>query len=354
MKSISKIGFFAAALVLMGQGCLGGGGAPGSDGGVFKTSNGGDDWAQVTVIPGASGVGTIAGTDVRTIEMDPQDKSVLYAGTLENGFLFTEDAAGTWRQPRHDALRDGPINAVEVDPKHVCTMYVAKQQRLYKTEDCGRHFDSEAYVETRSGVFVRRISVDWFNENVVWIGLSNGDVFKSENKARTWTKVYNGRNAVTDILIHNVDSRNVLVATEGNGFFKTADGGANWLQVEDEDGLATLRNVNRVYSTAQTNSSDTVIAATAYGIIRSHDFGDTWQAVDLLTAPGQVAITAMGIAPDNADRMYYAAANTFYSSPDGGNTWTTFRVPTSRVVSDLVVDPVDPSVVYVGVVTPEE
>lgn len=354
MSSTTKLFIPLLALILVGQGCfsLGGKTVTAGDGGVFKTGDAGDSWAQVNVIPGAKGIGTISGANIRTMEIDPQDKSVMYIGTLENGLLYTEDTAVTWQQPRTAALKSGPINDIEVDPNNVCTVYVAKQQRLYKTENCARSFDSETYVETRSSVFIRRIAVDWFNPDVVWIGLSNGDVFKSEDGGNTWQNKLSTRRAITEILINNSDSRSVLVSTDRKGFYKTTDSGENWEQLEE--GIKALKNADMVHEMVQTSNSDTLIAATDYGLIRSNDFGNTWEALKLLTAPGQVDIKALAIAPDNANRVYYSASATFYASADGGSTWTTHSVPTTRAVEAMLIDPNDPSVLYIGVVAAQK
>lgn len=348
MSRASKFLIPVLALLLMGQGCIGGGGGSATDGGVFKTADAGETWVQMNVIPSARGIGSISGADVRVIAADPTDKSVMYIGTAANGLLYTEDSASSWRQPRTLGLLDGPVRDVDVDPTDPCTVYVVKQQRLYKTTDCLRTFDSETYVETRASVFVRRVSVDWFNPQVVWIGLSNGDVYKSSDAGKNWQKNHNFKSAISEILISQTDSRAVLVATEKNGFQKTVDGGDTWEEIKG--GIESLRNANQVNAMVQTENSDTVLAATTYGILRSNDFGSTWEALKLLTSPGQVTILTLAVAPKNANRIYYAAGSTFYATMDGGVSWNTNKIPTTRIPNTMLIDPDEPSVLYIGVV----
>ncbi len=341
------------SLILLGAGCLGGGSSSsGSDGGVFKTVDAGEEWSQTVVVPTAAGIGTLSTTDVLNIEMDPQDNNYLYLGTRSSGLLYSEDAGASWRQPRFSALADGLIYKVEVDPTDVCKVYVAKGSRLYATDDCMHSFDSEVYVDNRSGVSVVQVAVDWYNPRTLWIGLSNGDVLKSGDSGRTWTTVLKTTEEISGFLIRNSDSQQILVSTFTQGIYKTTDGGENWEELDG--GLSKLKQSDRVYSMVQSEDSGVVIAASVYGLARSTDFGETWEAIPLLTSPGQVTIRSVAIDAENPTTIYYASNATFYRTTDGGTTWDTEKFPTSRVPRALLVDPEDPQVLYIGVATASE
>ncbi|SRR3989339_250777 len=352
LSPAKKLFVLAATIALTGAGCFGGSTSGGNDGGVFMTADAGSAWTQQTAIPSAKGVGTIGGTNVIALEMDPQDNAALYAGTVSQGLLYSLDGATGWMQPRDAGLKEGEISAVEVDPTNVCVVYVAKGQRLYKTEDCLRSFDSEAYVETRAGVTIRRIAVDWYNPLMVWIGLSNGDVLKSEDGAVTWQTSLSSKKSITGLMVSNADSRVVLVGTETDGFYKTTDSGIAWTQIKDE--LKEFKNAAKVSAFVQDKTGGTVLAATAYGILRSKDFGNTWEALQLLSSAGQVDIHTLAMNPADTNEIAYAAGTTFYRSLDGGVKWTTTKIPTTRVPMALVLDPTHTSVAYLGVATIEK
>jgi photosystem II stability/assembly factor-like uncharacterized protein len=340
------------SLILVGAGCARGNGGSTTDGGVYKTINSGQDWSQAIVVPTAAGIGTLATTDVLNMEMDPQDRSFIYIGTRQNGMLYSEDSGASWRQPRASALKEGLVYKIAVSPLDSCTVYIAKGPRLFGTDDCMRTWDSEIYVDSRAEVGVVQIAPDWYDKNVIWIGLSNGDVLKSADAGRSWRTVLTAGKEISTILIHNKDSRNVLVSTFNKGVYKTRNSGDDWEQVEE--GLEDLKKADRVFSMTQDKGSQVVIAATAYGLHRSRNFGDSWEAIGLVTSPGQVEIRALGLDANDADTIYYAANGTFYSSKDSGATWSTDRLPSSRVPRGMIVDPADPSVVYVAVATATE
>lgn len=299
------------------------------------------------IVPTASGIGTLATTDVLNMEMDPEDDTFMYIGTRQNGVLYSQDSGISWMQPESDALSDGLIYHIEVDPTDVCTVYVAKGSRLYSTRDCMRSFDSETYVDNRSGVSVVQVAVDWFSASTIWIGLSNGDVLKSTDSGDTWQTVLKTGEEISNILIHTTDSRNVLVSTFGKGLYKTEDAGADWDEVDG--GLSDLKKSETVYSLIQSDDSSVVIAANGYGLVRSTDFGSTWEAIELVTSAGQVTIRAVGMDVTDPDTLYYAANATFYHSDDAGSTWDTEKLPSSRVPRAMLVDPDEPAVLYIGV-----
>ena len=332
-------------LVLAGAGCSTTPVSKKADGGILKTADAGKTWVSASLVPTAKGIGTLTTANVINMEMDPQDNNVLYIGTREDGFLYSDDAGGSWHQPRNKDLATGLISSIKVNPKNVCTVYIAKGQRLYKTIDCMRTFSSDTYVESRPTVGVSLIALDWFNPETVWVALSNGDVQKSPDGGSHWITALNLKDTVTDMIISNADSRVMLVGTEKSGMQKSIDGGVTWTKVPD-----ALRpsGLTGVYDLVQSNSGDVVLAATHYGLLRSTDFGTTWEPIKLVTQPGQVVIRTVGMDRFNPAQIYYATTATFYQSSDSGVTWKTGKLSSTRVPRAMIVDPKQSSVIYIG------
>jgi len=342
------------AIIFFGAGCAGIGpkAAPKADGGVFKTADAGATWAQTVVFPGAKSVGSIAPTNVLVVRRDAADPEAMYLGTRENGMFFSYDNGATWQQSRVASLKEGRVEDVAVDPKNKCIVYVIKGQRLFKSTDCSRSYSDEAYVETRAGVALKTIVADWYNSQVLWLGLSNGDVLKSVDAAKTWQRATNVKTSANAILVSQTDSRIILIGTASNGFFRSIDGGKTWTNIEKE--LKKFKGGDSVSELSQDKRSQVAVAATKYGLLRSFDMGATWESLPILTAPGQVAIRAVAVNPDDGTRVAYAAASTFYSTVDGGKNWTTKTAPSARPIESLAVDPKNPSVIFAGVVAPEK
>ena len=83
------------------------------------------------------------------------------------------------------------------------------------------------------------------------------------------------------------------------------------------------------------------------GLYRSTDRGATWQSVDDQNL-SRVPVDAIAFAPDGT--VYVGTAWYLWKSTDDGETWVQHALPsTEDWVRSVVVDPTDPSTVWVGV-----
>ena len=147
----------------------------------------------------------------------------------------------------------------------------------------------------------------------------------------------------------------------GGGVWKSANGGATWLPVFDKEGIAAIGAVAVAPSdekivwvgTGEANPRNDV--SYGNGVYKSSDGGKTWQHLGL-DATRQ--ISSIVIDPSNADHVLVGALGDIfrdtqdrgvYETTDGGKTWkqTLFVGPQSGI-SDIAVDPKNPSTVYAG------
>src|SRR3989339_1765784 len=116
-----------------------------------------------------------------------------------------------------------------------------------------------------------------------------------------------------------------------------------------EEALKPFKEGEDIFSLVQSEDGSIILAATKYGLLRSKDVGDSWEAVKLVTAPGQVIVRAVAMNPTDPQTIYYATSSTFYTSIDSGVIWKTQKLPSSRSASILLVNPEHPEVIYLGV-----
>ncbi len=339
-------------LILTGAGCLGSSSSSGSDGAVWRTSDNGSNWTQLSALPSSSGVGSIAGVNVTSIEIDPNDSSVYYIGTESNGLFYTYDDGTTWQRPEDDRVRSGEVLDIEVSADNICTLYALKSDRILKSNTCGREWES-VYSETRSDEHLTAIVIDWYDPENVWVGSTAGDILKTENAGSTWSTLYRINDEITGFLVSNGDSRIVLVGTEGNGIFRTEDGGSTWAHFED-DLKDNFKNSHKIYGFAQNKSGSTIVLNSKYGLLTSSDKGATWDDVDLLTAGSEVRIWSVAIDPNNGKNIYYATEEIFYTTTSGGDAWQTEDIPSARAPKSMIVHPASTDYVLVGFAAEED
>ncbi|MEK9151948.1 MAG: YCF48-related protein [Patescibacteria group bacterium] len=345
------ISAIVGSLLFVGAGCISFGGETvgtgQTDGGIFKSGDKGDNWAQKVAIPTTTGERkSINQVSISTIVQDPQDPKAIYVGTTANGMFYSYDGGDSWLQPVQ--ISRGRIPGLAVDPKNKCVIYVASENKVLKSEDCSRTW-SVKYFDTRVDKVIVAVAVDGYNPKIVWAANNAGDVLKSTDGGQSWANVKHFDSQILKLQVNAGDSRKVYVGTKGSGVWRTDDLGMNWTDLSPE-----YRKFagSMDFSDMAMGVSDpkTVVFTSKYGLLRSRDGGDTWSSVDLLTPPTtSVVYYSVALDPKNADNIYYGTSTTFYKSGNGGANWVPKKLPTSRAATAIMVDGQNSSVLYLGV-----
>ena len=290
-------------------------------GGLWKTTDGGENWAPVTD-------GQMTSSSVGAVAVSETAPDVVFIGTGEacirgdiqpgDGVYKSIDAGKTWK---HVGLRETEnISKIRIHPTNPDIVFVAA---------FGKH------------------------------GVPNSDrgVFKSTDGGSTWRKVLfrNDKTGAADLWIDRRNP-NVVFASlweayrveyqmssggPGSGLFKSTDGGENWTEITHHPGLPT-GNVGRIGVSVSGADSNRVYAIVEHengGLFSSDDGGATWQLVNSGRNIRQRAFyyTHLTADPNNKDVVYALNVGTFMST-DGGKTLTSFVGGDSH---DLWIDPAD-------------
>lgn len=349
MNNFLKGSTVAAAMALMGAGCFGGSTAAVTSGGVWQSADAGKTWEQTAAVPTATGVSSLSDVDVTAFAVDPQDSSAVYAGTLENGVFYSLDSGTSWQRPEEVEARSGQVVGIGVSAKDVCTYFVAKTDRVMKTEDCGRSFDAEVYVVGSSDNVITSMALDWYDPKILWLGTASGNVIRSVDGGGSWTTMTRLDDDVTALMISNADSRIVFAGTKTNGMNRTTDSGTTWTNFEKT--LKDFKSSDRVYGFAQNSDGSLMLMNTKYGLLSSTDGGETWSGISLISGSGEERIYGLAVAPESTEIIYYATDATVNRSTSAGSAWTTSELPSTRAGFVMMVDPEDSDHVYLGSAT---
>ncbi len=326
-----------ALLALTGQGCFGGTSSTGTgpDGGIFRTIDSGETWRQLKLINIGTKQASIQDIGIVSIAIDPQDPKAVYAGTVNDGIIYSLDGGDSWAPAT--GLNSGRVNAVAVHPKDKCTVFAARANQIMKTDNCSRDW-KQIYFDPRTDKQFTSLSVDWFNPEAMYAGTTDGDIVKSENGGATWRVAYRLDGIKINALAMDPrDSRIVFAATDRSGLLKTVDGGQSWVQIRNE--LKDFDGANRANIVAIDPSvAQRLYTVSKYGILQSNDLGTTWTALKLPTPPGSVDMKAFAVNPKNPKSLVYATDKAVIWSEDGGATWTPKKLPTSRGAAVLMYD----------------
>jgi photosystem II stability/assembly factor-like uncharacterized protein len=159
--------------------------------------------------------------------------------------------------------------------------------------------------------------------------------------------------------VHPENRRTYYVGVASGGVWKTTNAGTTWECVFENEGSYSIgavtlnpSNPHEVWvGTGELNSQRSV--AYGDGLYKSEDGGKSWKNMGLQKSEH---IAAIVFDPRNSKIMYVAAQGPLwkeggdrglYKSTDGGATWKNLLKPSENTgVSDIVLDPRNPDVVY--------
>ncbi len=166
-----------------------GGGYSGPGSGLYKTSDGGNNWRQLTKgLPGeAEGIGRIGPT------VAPGDPDRMYAwvnAKKNSGIYRSDDAGESWQLVNDEDRiwgRGDDFGCVRVDPKNKDVIYVANTS-TYRSTDAGKNFT--AIKGAPGGDDYHTIWINPENPDIIALALDQGATI-SVNGGQTWSSWYN-------------------------------------------------------------------------------------------------------------------------------------------------------------------
>jgi photosystem II stability/assembly factor-like uncharacterized protein len=224
------------------------------------------------------------------------------------------------------------------------------------------------------------IAIHTKNENIWYVAVGSGGVWKTENAGTTWNSLFDGQVSYSIGCI-TLDPKNpdiVWVGTGenvggrhmgyGDGIYKSEDGGKSWKNM----GLKKSEHLSKIII-HPTNSNIIWVASQGplwssggeRGVYKSTDGGKSWK--QSLGDTEWVGATDLLIDPRNPDLLYAATwqrqrtvagymgggpGTALYKSIDGGEKWTKLHkgLPNSNMGKiGLAISPQQPDVIYAAI-----
>lgn len=306
----------------------------------------------------------------------PQDRETFYFGSTGGGVWKTTNGGGNWENVS-DGYFGGSIGAVAVsawDPNVVYAGGGEKTVRgnvshgdgLWKSTDAGKSWTRSGLDDSRH---ISRIRIHPRNPDLVYAAVMGGlfapsqerGVYRSRDGGRNWERILfaNDQAGAVDLVMDPTNPR-ILYATtwriirtpyslesggEGSGIWKSTDGGDSWVSLSGNDGMpaAPLGIAGITVSASNPDNLYSIVEAAEGGVFRSRDGGETWKRVNGERKLRQRAwyYSRIQADPQNEDTVYVLNVR-FHKSRDGGRTFE--EIPTPHGDNhDLWIDPEDPA-----------
>ncbi|EKB47528.1 plant photosystem II stability/assembly factor-like protein [Cecembia lonarensis LW9] len=291
-------------------------------GGVWKTTDGGITWANVSdgFFGGSIGAVTVAHSDPNIIYVGGGEKTVRGNVSYGYGFWKSTDAGKTWEHLGMEETRF--ISRIRVHPTNPEIVYAAvlgdifkptTMRGVYKSTDGGKTWDRKLFVNEQSGAV--DLILDPNNPEVMY--------------ASTWQLKRTP---------YSLES-----GGPGSKMFKSTDGGENWIEISRNPGLpaGTLGIMGITVSPLNSNRLWAIVENLDGGVFRSDDAGATWEKTNDDRNLRQRAWYYTRIYADTQDEnTVYVMNVNYHKSTDGGKTFKGAAAPHGDH-HDLWIDPSD-------------
>ena len=354
--------------------------AASANGGVFKSTDGGNNFSPVFDDLGIYSIGALA--------LDPANPGVLYVGTGEaNSSVDSYDGAGLFRSPDGGATWSSlgleetrRIARVAVDPQNSSRILVAAMgtqfstspdRGLYRSEDGGTSWSKVLFVSDSTGacdvVFNPAHSetvfcATWERVRRYTYRRAYGPecgIWRSVDHGTTWARLSAGLPAPSD----NVSRIALGIAAsqpstiyaqivsqsggsyDGLGMFRSLDGGNTWTRRDAGTFSSNFGGFGWYFGDMAVDPTNPDrIYTLGVDLYRSSDGGVSYT----LLAPGHVDQHALWIDPASPQRIFSGNDGGFFASTTGGSSWTkSLDLPITQFYAGTI-DPTNPSRVMGG------
>lgn len=326
---------------------------------VYKTTNGGVSWDTVYKL----------GTTVWSLAVDPDIANIIYLAAGSNmfgseGVFKTTDGGDNWF-PVNDGLTDRMVRIIKIDPVSPNTLYVTTDGLggVYKSTD-----GAATWSQKTSGMRYTLVQAMCFDaSHTLYAAVGWGtyrdipSIFRSPDGGTSWESLKAVPSpyymtSVWDIVAHPDSSDLIYVAgmshyvdteeepTRGL-LHRSCDGGKTWEELwMPEDIWILCLAIDPISETiyAGTGGADT---SRIYRVYRSTDRGNTWEETSGWQSPGN-SIFEIAVDPTSPNRLYAGTGGAVFKSTDYGVNWIPQAV--IPIAYTLLIDPNSPNTLYAG------
>ncbi|RCK73613.1 MAG: Glycosyl hydrolase, BNR repeat precursor [Ignavibacteriae bacterium] len=300
--------------------------------------------------------GDIAGR-MRSVAVDPLNPDIIYIGAANGGVWKTTNGGNSWFPLTENELSLA-MGAIAIDPNNPDVIYAGTGEALAGTNRT-TYFGAGLLKSTNGGMSWQRITngfgsnthfskiaIRSSNSNYVYAALATGlwyassptnqGIWRSTNGGINWTRTLNVTRAF-DVIIHPVGQDTVYAAvgntSSSSGFYKSTDAGQSWIQ--QNTGLISASSIRRMHISQSQNNPSIIYAVTnssdSTRVFKSTNGGNSWFRVGGNYWFGGIWGSTyydqgwydlyIAVNPSNPDVVYVGNVD-LMKTTDGGNTWT--------------------------------
>lgn len=289
---------------------------------------------------------------VKCLAVHPTDPQTVYAGAANGGVWKSTDGGQSW-----DSLWNSEeslaVGGLAIAPTNPDVIYAATGEwtpgyinvfpgaGMFVSTNGGNSWTQHTGLTSRR---VSQVLVSPTDENIVYVAGLNGFEVSIDGGA-TWNTLRTGQ--ISDAVIDSTDADVMYINIVDDGIHKTTDGGATWNLLNNGPTGAAADWIRLAIGVAGVSGTDFVIAKRSGTLYITKDGGSTWSTV--AGSHGGVSYHAwcnlVAVSPSNEDILLAGGAGQYQRSPDGGVSWVNL-IGLHADHHRAVFAPSSPSIVY--------
>ncbi len=296
---------------------------------------------------------------ITAIDVVQSNPLIIYIGSASGGLWKSESGGMEWTPIFDDqpVASIGALNIYQANPDIIWVgtgegnprNSITSGYGVYKSIDGGKTWQLKGLEKTRN---IHRVIVDPTNPNVVYVGAIGSPwgahpergVYKTTDGGDTWNLILhtNDLSGVADMIIDPANPQKLIVAMwehqrwpwflksggTGSGLYITWDGGKNWKQITEKEGIpkGELGRIGLAIPASNNKRIYALIEASKNAMYRSDDGGFTWSmTTDQNVSNRPFYYHEIYADPADPDRVYNLFSG-ISKSEDGGKTFESFNM----------------------------
>lgn len=315
------------------------------NGGVHKSSDAGETFhLSSTVSPEKN----LSNASILDLAISPVNSQIVYAATAAHGIYKSSNGGQSWAESKSDFTY---VRKIALDPVDANTIYIVADQEgeraLFKTTDGGINWNKLLSQRTSQAPISLDIIIDPKNTATLYATDSTGGVFKSTTAGKEWTSIYWSQDPVKKIVMDTQNNQKIYLLTTISEIYVSSDGGASFKLSEPEDGFDEIYSI-----TASETTPNVFYVLSRNGLQVSKDGGETYKAIKTLLPPDNTIAHQVVTDPINSNTLYLVSGKIVYKTTNNGATWTSMPLKIKWPVKSFVIDHKDSSNIYMGLAQP--
>jgi photosystem II stability/assembly factor-like uncharacterized protein len=294
--------------------------AAGAEDGIFLTRDSGEHWSRI------SPESNPALMPVVSLEFDPVDRMILYAGTPHLPWKTT-DGGQTWQGTHTGMLDDSDIFSIRVDLGRRSRVFVSACSGLYRSVNQGLSWTK---LTGASGASYRTYQIVQHPTLLnLWFAGTTRGLVRSTDGGATWRKI--SAHATRFVAFDPRNARRIYVATDDSGLLRSDDLGDTMNSINE--GFCN-RHMLSLAALGRTLYASSPSGSAAAELFRNTDTVETWEKIDSLAPWGGQQV--LKIVPLDPTHLYLLTSKTVLLSSDAGHSWMTIGPPATTRLTALL------------------